>query len=194
MAARETGLQHWLKERKFYNIKSKSLDLIPEVPPSPKPGSSPIPDDQGQQPVCTSHAVGKCVVDILDGFGYDCDQEEVVTSLKERVQPLSQAVQFEAFEGETISVKIWKKETDGSRSRSVSISLKVQRQSRVNIANWTGPIQGKQLKEHHLSVAGIWDCKPKALKPEDRYHAVYIKEIIKNPGIKASQKKLYFPT
>ena len=63
--------------------------------------------------------------------------------------------------------------------------------SRVNIANWTGPIQEKLLKEHHLSVAGIWDCKPKALKPEDRYHAVYIKEIIKNPGIKASQKKLY---
>ena len=182
MAGPENGLQDWLGKRQFYNIKSKSLEHVVEVLASPLPGSPPVSDDQGEEPVCTSHAVGKCMVDILDGFGYDCSQEEIVESLKERVQPKHKAVRFEAFEGVGFDVSIWKRGTDSTITRKVPICLKIQRQPRVNIANWRGPVTSDLRKEHHLSVAGIWEYNPNARKEEERYHAVYIDEFTKNPG------------
>ena len=180
MAGHENGLQEWLGKKLFYNIKNNSLECV--VPASPVPGAIPVPDDQLEEPVCTSHAVGKCTVDILDGFGYDCSQEEIVKTLKDRVQPKHEAVGFEKFDGLAIKVRIWKKGTDRSRSRIVSICHKIQRQSRVNIANWRGPVPRELMKEHHLSVAGIWDYNPNARAQEERFHAVYIEEFIKNLG------------
>lgn len=182
MAGPENGLQDWLEKQLFYNINSKSLERVVEVLASPVPGASPVPDDQGEEPVCTSHAVGKCTVDILDGFGYDCSQEEIVKSLKEHVQPKHKAVRFEGFNGVGLNVSIWKRGTDSSKSRKVPICLKIQRQPRVNIANWRGPVSSELRREHHLSVAGIWDYNPNAEKEAERYHAVYIEEFIKNPG------------
>ena len=182
MAGPENGLQDWLWKRQFYNIKSESLEHVVEVLTSPVPGASPVPDDQGEEPVCTSHAVGKCTVDILDGFGYDCSQEEIVKGLKERVQPNHEAVRFEQFDGVGLNVSIWKRGTDSSNSRKVPICLKIQRQSRVNIANWRGPVRRDLLKEHHLSVAGIWEYNSNAGLEEERYHAVYIEDFTKNPG------------
>ena len=183
MASHENGLQDWLRKKQFYNIKSESLEGVAEVPVvSPLPGSVPDVDYQGEEPVCTSHAVGKCTVDILDGFGYDCSQEEIVKTLKERVQPKNEAVRFEEFQGVGINVSIWKRGTDCSKSRKVPICLKIQRQPRVNIANWRGPVPRDLMKKHHLSVAGIWEYNPHAGAQEERFHAVYIEEFIKNPG------------
>ncbi len=189
MAGPENGLQDWLGKRQFYNIKSESLECV-EVLGSPLPGASPFTDDQGEEPVCTSHAVGECTVDILDGFGYDCSQEEIVRSLKEHVQPNHKAVRFEKFDGAGLNVSIWKKGTDSTKTRKVPIWLKIQRQPGVNIANWKGPVPRELMKEHHLSVAGIWDYNSNARNEEERYHAVYIEEFIKNPGIHINKSYL----
>ena len=182
MAGPENGLQDWLGKRQFYNIKINSLEGVDEVHAAPVPGAAPVPDDQGEEPVCTSYAVGKCTVDVLDGFGYDCSQEEIVKSLKERVQPNHKPVRFEDFDGVGLNVSIWKRGTNSTKTRKVPICLKIQRQPRVNIANWRGPVLRELRREHHLSVAGIWEYNANAEKEDKRYHAVYIEEFIKNPG------------
>ena len=63
-----------LKEKKFFNIVDKQEDTIPSRAVPPIPSQPATVSDQGQVPVCTSHAVGKGVVDILNGANLDCDQ------------------------------------------------------------------------------------------------------------------------
>ena len=63
-----------LKEKKFFNIVDKQEDTIPGRAVPPIPSQPATVSDQGQVPVCTSHAVGKGVVDILNGANLDCDQ------------------------------------------------------------------------------------------------------------------------
>ena len=51
------------------------------LPPGP-PGKRPVVSNQGDKPVCSSHAVGKACVDIIDGLEYDdCNQDEIINAL-----------------------------------------------------------------------------------------------------------------
>jgi len=50
-------------------------------------GSLPYPSDQGQSLTCSSHAIGKAMLDILDKFGWNADQEEIIRALIAEVQP-----------------------------------------------------------------------------------------------------------
>ena len=57
---------------------SENKKVVDERPP---PAQPPKPSNQGQRPVCSSHAIAKALVDILDGFGYDCDQQDIIDKL-----------------------------------------------------------------------------------------------------------------
>ena len=70
-----------LKEKKFFNIVDKQEDTIPGRAVPPIPSQPATVSDQGQVPVCTSHAVGKGVVDILNGANLDCDQVHTLNCL-----------------------------------------------------------------------------------------------------------------
>ena len=69
-----------LKEKKFFNIFDKQEDTVPGRRRSPVPGQPPEVSNQGQVPVCTSHAVGKGVVAILDGANLNCYQVDIMFS------------------------------------------------------------------------------------------------------------------
>ena len=45
------------------------------------PGTTADPSNQGTNPPCTSHAVGKAVVECLDELSLDCSQDAVITAL-----------------------------------------------------------------------------------------------------------------
>ena len=80
-----------LQEKKFYNIDTKKVETIPSQPPSQPPVSS----DQGSAETCTSHAVGKADVAILDGFGYNSDQDKIIENCENAVG--RKKVNVEAF-------------------------------------------------------------------------------------------------
>ena len=119
-------------------------------------------------PICASHAVGKCVVDIIDSFGLDSDQEEVIKALVEKVQPDNAAHYIQEFNNESIEVNVWIKGFPEERYR---VSLKIYVQTEISItSNWTGPpnITPAEMTEHKTRMVAIWKH---AVGP----HAVYVK-------------------
>ena len=141
----------------------------------PAPGIPPTSSDQGQKPVCASHAVGKAVVGILDDAHYDCDQEKVIKTLIQNVQPDQTPTPIDEFHRQQVPIEVWKKE-DTSK-KLVLLKLWVQRQTEIDVKNWTGPkITDKQRKEIHMGLVGIWRRGTKC-------HAVYIRRCRKLTGI-----------
>ena len=139
------------------------------------PGIPPTFSDQGQKPVCASHAVGKAVVYILDVAGYDCDQKKIIDTLIQNVQPNETPTPIDEFHRQQVSIEVWKKE-DTSKEL-ISLKLWVQRQTEIDVKNWTGPkITDKQRKVNHMGLVGIW-------KRGIESHAVYIKRCRKLTGI-----------
>ena len=45
------------------------------------PGTEPSPSDQKQEPICTLHAIAKCIQKRLHDHGVDSDHDEIVNSL-----------------------------------------------------------------------------------------------------------------
>ena len=90
----EASLLNLLRQRKTYDIHArvdKSVDLIGAQPELT--GQSSVVSDQGTEPTCSSHAVGKAIVEIIDGFTMDCDQDKIIEDLIKTV-PCSQAVKL----------------------------------------------------------------------------------------------------
>ena len=106
-------------------------------------------------------------MDVLDGLQLDCDQEKVIKTLIETVQPDEIPVPIDYFHRKPISVDVWKK----NEHSKVSIPLRiwVQRQKDVDIKNWTGPLLGdKERRENSMGLVGIWNLG------SDEYHAIYV--------------------
>merc|ERR1712227_1138391 len=94
--------EKYLNKREFYCYFTKKLKEI-----RIEFGASAAVSDQGSVPFCASHAVGKCVVDIIDGFGLDCDQDKVIQTLAEAVQSDGEAHHIQEFNDELIDVEVW---------------------------------------------------------------------------------------
>merc|ERR1712179_433514 len=76
---------------KMTPLKSASLNIgLPEthykiqLQDLSKAGSLPYPSNQGQTYTCSSHAVGKAVLDILDSAGWDAEQEDIIQAVKKK--------------------------------------------------------------------------------------------------------------
>ena len=106
-------------------------------------------------------------MDVLDGLELDCDQDKVIKSLIETVQPDEKPVPIDYFHRKAIPVEVWKK----NEKTKVSIPLRiwVQRQKDVDVKNWTGPLlEDKERKENSMGLVGIWNLG------SDDYHAIYV--------------------
>ena len=88
-----------------------NIDTRETIDPNDPPlaGTAAIPSNQGNDATCASHAVGKAVVEILDGFGLDCDQTQVIENLIERMQPNKEALSIERFHLKPCDVVVWGK-------------------------------------------------------------------------------------
>ena len=156
-----------LQEKKFYNIDTKKVETIPSQPPSQPPVSS----DQGSAETCTSHAVGKADVAILDGFGYNSDQDKIIENCENAVG--RKKVNVEDFSSAPPITLPIRKEGDGGAWQDISVKHWIQRQPVDQ--NWQGPaMTPEQLQEHHMAMVVVWNLDEK-LHRVTGPHAVYAK-------------------
>ena len=68
-AEKYKALVETLSKKEFYDIKQKSVKTI--SPESGQASGQPAThSDQGSEETCSSHSVGKVVVDTLDSYGF----------------------------------------------------------------------------------------------------------------------------
>ena len=80
-----------LKLRKIYDVRTKQPSTMPlGFSPLASAGQPAVVSDQGNNMTCSSHAVGKAGVEIIDGLGMDCDQDKIIQDLITTVQPKKQ--------------------------------------------------------------------------------------------------------
>ena len=158
-----------LQEKKFYNIDTKKVEPIPSQQPSQPPVSS----DQGSAETCTSHAVGKADVAILDGFGYNSDQDKIIKECENAVG--RKKVNVEAFSSAPPITLPIRKEGDGGAWQDISVKHWIQHQPVDQ--NWRGPaMTPEQLQEHHMAMVLVWNLNEiHIIGP----HAVYVKSFQK---------------
>ena len=127
----------YLKSNKFYDIRNKEVRVrSPETEPRPQVAQPANPDNQGRSHTCASHAVGKAIVEIIDNFGLDCAQDEIIETLIKRIQPKKKAAYISDFNKLLIPVKVWDKQD--KQIHSVEVCLLVQPVDFVT-SNWNGP-------------------------------------------------------
>ena len=69
-------------------------------------GSVPVVSEQGSEPCCSSHALAKATVEILDKLGYDSNQEAIITTLTNQVESPANT---DTFNGVKIELEVTKK-------------------------------------------------------------------------------------
>ena len=160
-----------LTQRKTFDIQSKVDKIVDLVGAPPVPlGQPPVVSNQGNEDTCASHAVGKAIVDIIDGFNMDMHQPKLTEKLIKTVQPSRRPTFIREFCNKPIEVEIW---SSGLRhkSRFVTIFIFVQSEINVDKPDWSGPkMTSKELKNKNTRVVAVWETKPCP-------HAVYVKEI-----------------
>ena len=72
----------YLQKREFFDIhKSAVVPVSDELLPTSPTSQPPVVSDQGSDPTCSSHAMGKCITAIVDDFGLGQDHEIVDKNL-----------------------------------------------------------------------------------------------------------------
>ena len=94
----------------IFNFTISDPDKIP-----PPPGTEARPSDQGFSPTCTSHAVGKAVVQLLHEKHINCTQEDVIDRLVELKQGANNREWPHVFNGVTLDLKVWKRDEEENK-------------------------------------------------------------------------------
>ena len=72
----------YLQKREFFDIhKSAVVPVSDEFLPTSPTSQPPVVSDQGSDPTCSSHSMGKCITAIVDDFGLGQDHEILGDSL-----------------------------------------------------------------------------------------------------------------
>ena len=152
-----------LQGRKYFNITTQAVETIPSQPPS----HPPVASDQGTKETCTSHAVGKADVAILDGFKYNSDQDIIIENCENAVG--RRRVNVDAFSSAPpITLPIWK---DGEARQDISVKHWIQHQPVDQ--TWRGPaMTPEQLQEHHMAMVVVWNLNELHVTGP---HALYVK-------------------
>jgi len=135
-----------------------------------KAGSLPYPSNQGQTYTCSSHAVGKAVLDILDSAGWDAEQEQIIQAVKAKLQPGGSRENPDQCDGVKIKVNVKNKE-DPRKCGDINLEVGVQGfLSNVPVAD--------DLVANRVRMVirwKMWNCNLNNYDP----HAIYAKEFNK---------------
>ena len=145
-----------LKARKIYDVHSKqATTMAPGFIPLAATSQPAVVSDQGNNMTCASHAVGKGVVEIIDGLGMDCDQDKIIQDLITTVQPQKQPRHIDDFSNKSIDIEVWEPQMESS-FLSPRITIMVQTQTRTNDIHWTGPLMSPDmLQQHHTRMVAV---------------------------------------
>ena len=93
---------------KISDIRQENSSLFEEDPTTYLIESNPEVSDQGVRKSCYAHSTGKCLVKILDRYGFDCSQEAIISDLEAKQDSLGeQGRHIGAFNNMRVLVKIW---------------------------------------------------------------------------------------
>ena len=87
----------------------------PEKIPSSPPGATATASSQGTVPTCTSHAVGKAVVELLHFKWHECNQEAVIASLINLKQTTFARQWPHVFNDVTLALQVWDSDDEESK-------------------------------------------------------------------------------
>ena len=167
-----------LRRKEYFDVyegKTKVWDGNRPLPPS-QPA---IPSDQLDKETCSSHAVGKAVVELFNDYGYDCDQDDIIEQLEKNVQPDGKAEHVENFHEHSVVVRFWRRGME-SMVQSVEVSFIVQSED-IKV-DWVTPkLSMEQLKQHNVKIVGCQKI-PSATGTAHARHAVYVREFSSNDG------------
>ena len=146
----------FLRRKKIFDISDRRLKPLQQFTAQVPPGQPAVVSDQGNDPTCSSHAVGKVIVEILDSFNLDCDQEKIIDHLVNIVQPDKEPVPIYEFNNQQIDLEFWEKGADPRGFTEARITLMVQHQP-VNNTTWKEPaMTEKQLKDNNSRMVAVY--------------------------------------
>jgi len=127
---------------------------------------------------CSSHAVGKAIVEILNNFNLNCDQKKITDDLINLVQPDLAPVAINKFNTTKFDLQYWNK--DQIEKTDTRVTLVIQHQalktfSRKNVQRVQSAkkpdMTVKQLGDHNMKMMAVYEI-PNGTRY--RYHAVYV--------------------
>ena len=168
-----------------------SSNILPDVqnldkvlPGWSAPGIPATLSDQGINPTCSSHAVGKAVQDFLDKNSFHTDQDEVIKTLQNLVPcGATTAKHPDEFSGKPFTV------TDIKDGRTIKVEVLTESRHRIealtgrdtqNFAHAAAPMviftaqEYETIKQYSLGLVLVWNLG------KDGTHAIYAKSF--NPA------------
>ena len=135
-----------------------------------KADSLPYPSNQGQTYTCSSHAVGKAVLDILDSAGWDAEQDDVIQAVKAKFQPGVCRENPDHCNGVMVKIRVKNKE-DPRKGGDINLEVGVQ----GFLTNLPVADDLVANKVRMVIRWKMWNCNLNAYDP----HAIYAKEFDK---------------
>jgi len=176
----------------------KNHHKIRELFEKNNPGQPADVSDQGADPVkvvavamvidpltCSSHAVGKAIVDILDWAGWDTKQEDIIDYLRDNYQEDYQP-EFpdKLFDNKIIEVELSNK-NDASKKIKAEFKIKISKQDGKETVPYSHDYIHSEipedLKEHQIGMVIDWDFYNVGLRKYTP-HAVYAEKYNASAG------------
>ena len=151
----------YLESRQFLDIEKN------EVNKNPQNVQTQVGIDREASYACASHALGNCVVDIIDSFGLNCNQDDITEALAK----IKQAKYISQFNHESITVDVWVKGSSPPKYHEIELYLIVQ-PSYVNINGHFPKMTRVQMDKYKTRMVGYWKNSKNGKQVN---HAVYIK-------------------
>ena len=153
---------NYLRRKKIFDIRDRRLKPLQQFTSHDFVGQPAVVGDQGQDPTCASHAVGKAVVEVLNGFNLECNQDKIIDTLVNVVQPDKTCVQIQEFNHQQIDLEFWDKGSETSGFTEARITLLVQPEA-VNNITWKEPAMTlNQLNDNRNSrMIAVYQTGPK---------------------------------
>ena len=139
----------------------KIRELENQLMKKKKPGVPARVSNQGQKETCSSHSVGKAIVDILDWAGWNAKQETIIDDLIEKYQSDGRAGYPDIlFNNKKVEVEVTNKK-DESKKTKCEFKIKILKQEGEELEpgshDYNTPPLGEDLKENQLGMVLDWD-------------------------------------
>ena len=141
----------------------------------PAPGTKPVSSDQGTEPICTYHAIAKCIQQKLHDYHIDADHDKIVDSLLKLFGDDRKCRRFpEELHNTTIRVIERSDKTRRPTGRRFDVTLGVNNEATSNVP-WPTivPEVQKDLRTSSVDILAIGLLQLTPGDPKSN-HAVYI--------------------
>ena len=182
-----------LRQKEIFDISDKKMKKIQEFIVHFPVGQPAVFSDQGTDPTCASHAMGKVLVEILNKYDLDCSQDKIIDDFISLVQPDKQPVTINKFNFTNIDLKFWEG-NDEKTAEERKVTLVVQHQVTKNKTKasfffpstnlletwktWKPAMDKKQLENYNTKILAVY--QPTSAKYLS--HAVFVQDFIHRLG------------